>query len=68
MLANEQIDKNGLSWRSGARVQKKIMKQWYLDILKYAPELLEDLNNLDGWPKAVKESQRGWIGEQKGIV
>ena len=56
VLANEQIDQKGRSWRSGAVVQKKLMKQWYLDILKYAPEMLSQLDSLDQWPKAVKES------------
>jgi len=32
------------------------MKQWYLDILKYAPEMLEELEKLDGWPNQVKDS------------
>jgi len=46
VLANEQIDHNGCSWRSGAKAEKKLMSQWYLDILKYAPEMLEELDNL----------------------
>ena len=43
------------------------MQQWYLDIRKYAPELL-DMEHLDLWPRAVKESQKGWIGKQNGKV
>ena len=42
------------------------MDQWYLDIVKYAPEMLQELDNLNQWPNAVKESQRGWIGQTKG--
>lgn len=30
VLANEQIDKNGRSWRSGAKVEKKVLKQWFI--------------------------------------
>ena len=41
------------------------MKQWYLDITKYAEELL-DIDKLQGWQKAVKESQKGWIGKESG--
>ena len=67
VLANEQIDANGCSWRSGAKVEKKHMSQWYLDIVNYAPEMLKELEGLDQWPQAVKESQRSWIGEQKGF-
>ena len=30
VLANEQIDENGKSWRSGATVEKKMLRQWYI--------------------------------------
>lgn len=69
VLANEQIDSDGRSWRSGAKVQKRTMKQWYLDIRKYADEMLamvEDGGGLPGWPKSVRESQKGWIGREEG--
>ena len=46
VLANEQIDSEGRSWRSGAKVEKRMMEQWYLDIVKYAPEMLEGLEGL----------------------
>lgn len=68
MLANEQIDSEGRSWRSGAKAERKKMNQWYLDIVKYAPEMLKELDNLPGWPSAVKESQRGWIGQEQGYA
>lgn len=71
VLANEQIDSEGRSWRSGAKVQKRTMKQWYFDIRKYAEEMLqgvEEGGGLDGWPKAVKESQKGWIGREHGKI
>lgn len=42
------------------------MSQWYLDIVKYAPEMLKELDGLKQWPNAVKESQRGWIGQEIG--
>jgi len=68
VLANEQIDSEGRSWRSGAKAERKKMNQWYLDIVKYAPEMLKELDNLPGWPSAVKESQRGWIGQEQGYA
>ena len=36
VLANEQIDEQGKSWRSGAIVEKKILKQWFLKSSYYA--------------------------------
>ena len=36
MLANEQVDKQGRSWRSGAVVEKKMLEQWFLRISRYA--------------------------------
>jgi leucyl-tRNA synthetase len=35
VLANEQVDALGKSWRSGAVVEKKLMKQWYLRLTDY---------------------------------
>lgn len=63
VLANEQIDANGRSWRSGAKVEKKLLSQWFLKIRSYADEMLDDLQYLDKWPEIVKEAQRGWIGK-----
>ncbi len=66
VLANEQVDSEGRSWRSGAIVEKKELKQWFLRITKYADELLFDLNNLKGWPEKVKSMQENWIGRSEG--
>jgi leucyl-tRNA synthetase len=35
-LANEQVDDNGCSWRSGAKVEKKELNQWFLKITGFA--------------------------------
>jgi len=59
VLANEQIDENGKSWRSGAIAEKKILKQWFLKSSYYAKSLsdsLKDLNSED-WD-VVKKIQR----------
>ena len=41
------------------------MKQWVLDIPKYAERLLAQLDDLD-WPESTKEMQRNWIGKSVG--
>ena len=43
VLANEQVDNLGRSWRSGALVEKKMLKQWFFKITKYAEELQNEL-------------------------
>ena len=66
VLANEQVDTNGRSWRSGAKVEKKLLKQWFLKITDYADELLSDLTDLIDWPERVKTMQENWIGKSYG--
>ena len=66
VLANEQVDSEGRSWRSGALVEKKLLKQWYLKITSYTEELLTDLNELKDWPEKVKLMQENWIGKSIG--
>ena len=65
VLANEQVDEHGKSWRSGAIVERRLMKQWYFRITDYAEELLTSLKTLQ-WPDNVKEMQAGWIGKSQG--
>ncbi|MFB2919742.1 leucine--tRNA ligase [Aerosakkonema funiforme] len=66
VLANEQVDSEGRSWRSGAIVEKKNLRQWFLKITDYAEELLKDLDKLTGWPERVKLMQANWIGKSVG--
>ena len=68
VLANEQVDSEGKSWRSGAIVEKKLLNQWYLKITNYAEELLDDLKNLNGWPERVRTMQENWIGRSNGAI
>ena len=48
VLANEQVDENRRSWRSGALVERRKMNQWFINIRKYAKELDEGLDHLPG--------------------
>ena len=66
VLANEQVDSEGKSWRSGAIVERKLLKQWFFKITDYAEKLLQDLDELDGWPERVKTMQANWIGKSVG--
>ncbi|MBD1872957.1 leucine--tRNA ligase [Nodosilinea sp. FACHB-131] len=66
VLANEQVDSEGKSWRSGASVEKKLLRQWFLKITDYAEELLQDLDKLPGWPERVRTMQANWIGKSTG--
>jgi leucyl-tRNA synthetase len=66
VLANEQVDNEGRSWRSGAKVERKLLRQWFLKITDYAEELLADLDKLSGWPERVKTMQANWIGKSVG--
>ncbi|MEO1592778.1 MAG: leucine--tRNA ligase [Cyanobacteria bacterium J06632_22] len=66
VLANEQVDSDGRSWRSGAKVERKLLRQWFLKITDYADQLLTDLDKLPGWPERVKLMQANWIGKSTG--
>ncbi|RAH70959.1 leucine--tRNA ligase NAM2 [Aspergillus aculeatinus CBS 121060] len=67
VLANEQVDANGCSWRSGAKVEKLKLKQWFFRITAFREMLLKDLDSLSGeWPERVLSMQRNWLGKSQG--
>jgi leucyl-tRNA synthetase len=66
VLANEQVDGEGRSWRSGAKVEKRLLRQWFLRITAYADALVDDLPSLTGWPERVRTMQANWIGRSEG--
>ena len=66
VIANEQVDNEGRSWRSGALVEKRKLRQWFLKITDYAEQLLQDLDKLNDWPSSVKIMQANWIGKSTG--
>ena len=65
VLANDEVI-DGKSERGGYPVVRKTMKQWVIDIPKYADRLLDGLNEID-WPESTKEIQRNWIGKSQGV-
>ena len=66
VIANEQVDNEGRSWRSGAIVEKRKLRQWFFKITDYAEQLLQDLDKLTDWPSNVKIMQANWIGKSTG--
>ncbi len=67
VLANEQVE-DGCCWRCDNPVEQKEMMGYYIDIVKYADELLEDMKLLEGhWPNQVLTMQKNWIGKSQGL-
>jgi len=66
VLANEQVI-DGCCWRCDTPVERQEIPQWFMKITAYADELLTGLDQLDGWPDAVKTMQRNWIGRSEGV-
>ncbi|MBM3579764.1 MAG: class I tRNA ligase family protein, partial [Alphaproteobacteria bacterium] len=67
VLANEQVI-DGRGWRSGALVEKKKLKQWFLKVSDFSEELLSELKNLPGWDERVLTMQEKWIGKSEGLI
>ena len=65
VLANEQVTE-GECWRCHGAIEKRDLTQWYFKITDYAQELLDDLDQLEGWPDRVKQMQANWIGRSEG--
>ncbi|XP_057690507.1 probable leucine--tRNA ligase, mitochondrial isoform X2 [Corythoichthys intestinalis] len=65
VLADEQVDENGRSWRSGAVVEQKLLTQWFIKTTHYGKPLLDALSDLPEW-YGVKAMQANWIGECTG--
>ncbi|MGP8259805.1 MAG: leucine--tRNA ligase [Acidobacteriaceae bacterium] len=68
VLANEQVV-DGRCWRhEDTIVEQRDLTQWFLRITKYADELLNGLDTMDGWPEKVRTMQRNWIGRSEGAL
>ena len=67
VLANEQVI-DGRGWRSGALVEKKKLKQWFLKVSDFSEELISELDNLKGWDERVLTMQKRWIGKSEGLL
>lgn len=67
ILANEQVE-DGRGWRSGALIEKRKMRQWFVKQSDFAQELLDGIDELEGWPESVRCMQRNWIGRSEGAL
>lgn len=67
VLANEEVDNNGLSKVGGYPVEKRPLRQWVLKITAYAESLIDDLALVD-WPESLKKLQVNWIGKSIGAT
>ena len=65
VLSNDEVI-DGKSERGGYPVVRKMMKQWVIDQVAFADELLEGLEEID-WPESTKDMQRHWIGRSEGV-
>ncbi|XP_033618598.1 probable leucine--tRNA ligase, mitochondrial [Fukomys damarensis] len=65
VLANEQVDEHGQSWRSGAKVEQRFLKQWFLRTTAYAKAMQDALAQLPEW-YGIKGMQAHWIGDCVG--
>lgn len=68
VLADEQVDDSGRSWRSGAKIEKKRLRQWFLRTTKFSKSLYDGLNDttLENW-RDITKIQQHWIGECTGF-
>ena len=69
MSNQPQVDANGFSWRSGAKVEQIRLKQWFLRITAFKEALFDDLDALvetGRWPERVSAMQRNWLGRSTG--
>ncbi len=66
VLSNDEVV-DGKSERGGYPVIRKNMKQWVMDIPKYADKLINGLDDID-WPISTKEAQKNWIGKSTGAI
>jgi len=72
VLADAQVvesdDHEEVCWRCDTPVGRRELDQWFFSITDYAEELLDGLEDLEGWPESVREIQRNWIGKREGAT
>jgi len=66
VLANEQVLADGTCERCSTLVVPRWLNQWFFKVTDYAERLLDDMEELEGWPERVLTMQRNWIGKSRG--
>jgi leucyl-tRNA synthetase len=66
VLANEQVLSDGTCERCSTLVVPRWLNQWFFKVTDYAERLLDDMDELEGWPERVLTMQRNWIGKSRG--
>lgn len=64
VLSNEEVI-DGLSERGNHPVVRQPLRQWVLQITKYADKLEEGLEGIQ-WPEGTLSAQKQWIGRSEG--
>ena len=67
VLADEQVDAQGRSWRSGALVERRLLRQWFVRTTRFSERLLRSLDSaeLRDW-RDVIQLQKHWLGPCDG--
>lgn len=66
VLADEQVDATGRSWRSGAKVEKRNYRQWFVKVNAFTNSIYNaDEIDPESW-RDVLAIQRNWIGKPSG--
>lgn len=71
VLADDQVDEHGRSWRSGGVVEKRFLSQWFIKTSALANCLYEssNINHTDGINLSrVIAMQQEWIGKPSGRI
>lgn len=66
VLADEQVDDEGRSWRSGAVVEKRFFRQWFVKVTAFTNSIYQaEEVDPETW-QDILAIQRNWIGEPDG--
>lgn len=68
VLADEQVDEEGRSWRSGALVERRHLRQWFVKVNAFANDIYVAKDVDPGSWKDIIAIQRHWVGKPSGWI